>query len=98
MPQLKVEKTWMISLTNAELVLILKALGGRTTASEGEACRILGDYLTRLRGQQLKDLAKDGDRLVEAAGQSRGLRSSTDDETVVISTGPEAGRRLIAEN
>ncbi|AFU88127.1 hypothetical protein CcrColossus_gp257 [Caulobacter phage CcrColossus] len=46
--------SWTFSTSNDEMVLILKALGGRLTPKEAEKAKALGDQLTRQRARQLE--------------------------------------------
>jgi hypothetical protein len=68
MAELAARETWDLRLTTEELRLVLKSLGGRVASDEeAEACVALGNRLTALRGHILKSIARDGERLVEAA-------------------------------
>ncbi len=69
MALLGLEKTWLLELDTEELRLVLKALGGRLiVGGEDELeARELGNRITELRGKVLKDVARDGDRLLNAA-------------------------------
>lgn len=66
MPNLTEQFTWQLTLDNAELLLVLKALGGRLTPDrthELAAARTLGDKLTALRAGRLKSLERTATRL-----------------------------------
>lgn len=58
MTDLKLLPTWSLSLENAEMLLVLKALGGRLVKPEDvSAAKALGDTLTSRRAKQLRDQA-----------------------------------------
>ncbi|AXQ68804.1 hypothetical protein HOU00_gp321 [Caulobacter phage CcrPW] len=58
---------WTFSTSNDEMVLIMKALGGRLTPKEAALAKALGDKLTRERARQLEITIK---QLREAVGDA----------------------------
>lgn len=59
--------SWTFSTANDEMVLILKALGGRLTPKEVVQAKALGDQLTRQRAAQLEITIK---QLRDAVGDA----------------------------
>lgn len=66
MAELSMERTWTLSLSNREIILVMKALGGRITSEpEKNEAMDLGDRLTDLRAKALMVDSKVAERLGE---------------------------------
>lgn len=57
---------WTFDTTNEDMLLILKALGGRLKGDEVSKAKALGDNLTRARANQLEHTIR---QLREAVGE-----------------------------
>ena len=55
MADLSMRSTWTLELSSEELVLVLKALGGRLKPEERDAARLLGDDVTLNRIDQTRE-------------------------------------------
>lgn len=67
MADLKTQLSWQLNLTSEDLVLILKALGGRLGTSEQvDEARLLGDQITRFRAGGLRQLIATAEQLEKA--------------------------------
>jgi len=65
---------WDIRLTAKELVLLLKALGNRAmTENERLAADALGDKLTELRANGLREFERTAERLTQALDDKRAV-------------------------
>lgn len=58
--------TWTFDTTAEDMLLILKALGGRLKGDEVAKAKALGDNLTRARARQLEQTVR---QLREAVGE-----------------------------
>jgi len=66
MPDLKSRLVWTIDIENEDLLLILKALGGRMTHEEDlAAARELDRRLSKLRSERLKQMANTASMIEE---------------------------------
>jgi len=72
MAELGVTNIWMLTLRQRELMLVLKALGGRLTEAEIDEAAALGDKLTDLRIAHTKDALQAIDRIEQSIAQRRG--------------------------
>jgi hypothetical protein len=70
-PEIRLQHVWSVVVETKDLVLILKALGGRLTEEEDQAAIDLGDRLTKLRGKALLYAARDGERLLDIIAEKR---------------------------
>jgi hypothetical protein len=70
--EVRLQHVWTVIVDTPDLLLILKALGGRLTEEEDQAAIDLGDRLTELRGRALIIAARDGERLLDVISQKRG--------------------------
>jgi hypothetical protein len=70
-PEIRLQHVWSVVVETKDLVLILKALGGRLTEEEDQAASDLGDRLTELRGKALLYAARDGERLLDIIAEKR---------------------------
>jgi hypothetical protein len=66
MAELDMMMTWTIGLNNEELLLTLKALGGRLREEEIEPARQLGDKLTLIRAGVTKSRILAADKLLKS--------------------------------
>lgn len=55
---LRLTPIYIFELPQPEMLLVLKALGGRLKPEEQEAAKILGDRLTEQRAAELEQTAK----------------------------------------
>lgn len=68
MAALSPEVSFRLTVTSRELVVLCKALGDRPlTDTEREQAKELGDALTRLRANALKEFVNTAERLEHAA-------------------------------
>jgi hypothetical protein len=61
--ELTVTHTWTVSLSQQELLLILKALGGRLKDEEKTEAAALGEALTRMRAARVKSVGDWANKL-----------------------------------
>jgi hypothetical protein len=64
MAQISMQTDWRLTLTTAELRLILKALGGRLKP-EVEPANALGDQLSRSRAHATTNAMHEADKLMQ---------------------------------
>ena len=57
MADMKPTTTWAFQVSNAEMRLILQALGGRLRSEDIGPAKLLGDTLTRQRAESLEQTA-----------------------------------------
>ncbi len=63
--------SYNLNLTNEEMVLVLRALGDRiNAASEREKAKLLGDKLSILRANIVKDRLKQNDLLFKSLAEA----------------------------
>ena len=63
---------WTIHLTSDELLLVLKALGGRLKEEEYDAAEVLGDKLSELRAKATQHALNSNDKLLRSLDEKRG--------------------------
>ena len=73
MSNLQLKPNYVMEVTSAELLLILKALGDRIQpdSEESEAAFALGDRMTLQRATQLRELSKTAEHLEAAVSNKR---------------------------
>ena len=68
--QLKMRNEWDVSLTTAELRLVLQALGGRLKSEDVQEAKELGDHLSKIRASRTKQLLSQNDKLLQNLEES----------------------------
>lgn len=81
MPSLGSTMTWTLELDNDELLLVLKALGGRLKKEDhAHEAFELGNRITSLRVARLKQIAVNAYQLEQALSEAE--EGKTDDQAV----------------
>lgn len=72
MANINVRQSWLMDLETSELLLVLKALGGRLTPEDIKPARELGNVLTKIRAVATRTSLEQASHLLAKVEQAEG--------------------------